>query len=112
MSKETQIKALEMVAKYHRIEIEAVQARIKELSIVAPYAELKAAHAAGKRIAYLAHNNGWRIIKPDWTLDADEYKIVEDDEEIYICHIVFGHKGQTKYSRCALTGKITAEVVE
>ena len=85
---------------------------------VDPYAELKAAHAAGKRIAIFDrfdNKNEWALQYEDikWLLSVDQYKIVEDDEEATkyfyfndsVPHLV-------KVTKCALTGKIRAEVVE
>lgn len=80
-----------------------------------PYAELKAAHAAGKRIAFnrssLSHP-AWEIIaNPFFNLFHEYYKIVEDDETYYCQpHSPFGVL-KTTFTKCALTGKITAEVV-
>jgi len=53
---------------------------------VDPYAALKAAHAAGKRIAVLHNVRGIREYKfleiPQWDGIVKEYKILDDDEEV------------------------------
>lgn len=82
---------------------------------VDPYAELKAAHAAGKRIAWYTGIGDWEILpKPLWTNHQDRYKIVDDDET-YICtywnYFVKGNI-KVKITKCGLTGDVTAEVVE
>ena len=79
-----------------------------------PFAELRAAQVAGKRIAWKTVIDDWEILqKPMWTTSADRYKIVEDDEEatkyFYFTDSV---PHEVKVTKCALTGKITAEVVK
>jgi len=84
---------------------------------VDPFAELKAAHAAGKRIAVLYNKKGikeYNFLKyPQWYGIVKEYKIVGDDETatkyFYFTDSV---PHEVKLSKCALTGRITAEVME
>ena len=83
---------------------------------VDPYAELKSAHASGKRIAVLQNVRGIKEYKflevPHWDGIVKHYKVVEGDETDISPDVVFGCFVRTKYTKCALTGKITAEVVE
>jgi hypothetical protein len=84
-----------------------------QLKPIDPYAELKAAHAAGKRIAFFDDRYKEFFIADDpiFCHAAKKYKIVEDDEEV-IMHVLTGFGDvMTKYTRSALTGKIAAEVV-
>ena len=89
---------------------------IAELENVDPYAELKAAHAAGKRIACKVGASEWKIaMEPKWRMNPWQYKIVDDDKKQICIVSVFGWFGEdvkTRFTKCALTGKISAEVVE
>lgn len=80
-----------------------------------PYAELKEAFAAGKRIAVRAKRSTeeWLLSRHPTFSAYHDWKIVEDDETytgVYIVQGISSHV-KTKYTKCALTGKITAEVV-
>jgi len=96
-----------------------VNDEISALENADPYTELKAAHAAGKRIAAKGiglspghFRSNWFFWSGGSNFIADfEYKIVEDDEERTIFSTCFGEKITIKATKCALTGKITAEVV-
>lgn len=101
-------------AVYLRRLLEHVNAEIKQLEHIEqvdPYAELKAAHAAGKRIAWSRGDRKWEItIAPEWN-PVYQYKIV-DDETFEVNSVIFGKYRTVKYTKCALTGKITAQVAE
>lgn len=80
---------------------------------VDPYAELKEAFAAGKRIAWYPAIGGLEFLRePAWSVSADRYKIVEDDETDNCEIAMFGLIFRTEFTKCALTGKITAEVLK
>lgn len=92
--------------------LETVNEEIAELEQSDPYAELKAAHAAGKRIAVKGMRSYIFVHRPVWDAPIEHYKIVEDDETYYCQpHSPFGVL-KTTFTKCALTGKVTAEVVE
>jgi hypothetical protein len=98
---------------YLRKLLENVNEEISALENADPYAELKAANAAGKRIAFFDDRyKEFSIVgDPTFCHAAKKYKIVEDDEEV-IMHVLTGFGDvMTKYTRSALTGKIAAEVV-
>ena len=87
-----------------------------QLKPIDPYAELKAAHAAGKRIAFFDDRYKEFSIADDpiFCHAAKKYKIVDDDitKEFKIhCDKEIGFF-KLKATKCGLTGKITAEVVE
>ena len=101
-------------AVYLRKLLENVNEEIAELENVDPYAELKAAHAAGKRIACKVGASEWKIaMEPKWRMNLWQYKIVEDDEEA-TKYFYFNDSvpHEVRITKCALTGKISAEVVE
>jgi hypothetical protein len=79
------------------------------------FAKEKAAFKAGKRIAWRVDVEcDWEIIsRPNWD-KCFQYKIVEDDIYYTGYYIVPGiySSVKTKYTKCALTGKITAEVLQ
>lgn len=82
-----------------------------------PYAELKAAHAAGKRIAIksICRGESTYILanRPMWDGFVKDYKIIEDDEiDKLIIHLQkLNQRVEVRFTKCGLTGNITAEVV-
>lgn len=84
---------------------------------VDPYAELKAAHAAGKRIAIksICRGESTYILanRPMWDGIVKDYKIVEDDEidKLTIHLQKLNQRVEVRFTKCGLTGNITAEVV-
>ena len=84
---------------------------------VDPFAGLKAAHAAGKRIAVLSNVRGIKKYKflevPQWDGIVKDYKIVEDDEidKLTIHLQKLNQRVEVRFTKCGLTGNITAEVV-
>ena len=100
---------------YLRKLLENVNEEIDELENIDPYAELRAAHAAGKRIFFINRLNKWVLCERPVFIDPiEKYKIVDDDET-YICtywnYFVKGNI-KVKITKCGLTGDVTAEVVE
>ena len=93
-----------------------VNEEIAELeTTIDPYAELKDAHAAGKRIAVLNNVRGIKKYKflevPQWDGIVKDYKIVDDDITFTGLCSFFSETIKIKLNKCALTGNITAEVV-
>jgi hypothetical protein len=115
MTKEEELTHLETHAIHLRKILELTNERIAELTNPADiFAKEKAAFKAGKRIAWRVDGEyDWEITpRPSWDISF-EYKIVEDDI-YYTGHYVvpvIDSTVKTKYTKCALTGKITAEVV-
>ncbi len=102
-------------AVYLRKLLENVNEEIAELETpVDPYAEIKAAHAAGKRIA-IKTGRGDRLVlvpNPDWGGILHKYKILDDDEEA-TKYFYFNDSvpHEVRVTKCALTGNITAVVL-
>jgi len=111
-----QIECKQKYIEYLKQLTSGLEKEISELEQVDPYAELKAAHAAGKRLAVKAYRYGRPVYEPLANPARDavvkDYKIVEDDEidEIRVSS-KFGYQ-VIKFTKCALTGKISAEVIE
>lgn len=94
--------------------VDELNKEIQDLETLDPYAELKAAHTAGKRIACKVGASEWKIaMEPKWRMNLWQYKIVEDDEEA-TKYFYFNDSvpHEVRITKCALTGKISAEVVE
>lgn len=119
MSRDEELSHIEKHNIYLRKIIEVNNERIAELSVkVDPYQIYRDALANGKRVARKRYDNHiWEIWEtcnnPEW-VEWCSYKIVEDDEVIEITiSCLFGEKFKpVKFTKCALTGKITAEVIE
>jgi hypothetical protein len=91
---------------------ERISEEIEALLRADPHAALKAAHDAGKRIAVASLGlENWDITSSPTWLNTVRYKIVPDDEIDNREIAMFGVFFRAEFTRCALTGKITAEVV-
>lgn len=111
MTKSEELDHKRVQAVYLRKLLECLNEDIAELEQVDPYAELKTAHAAGKRIAFKNWNNEWIYWSDqNWSSPAEDYKIAEDDETFEVNSVIFGKYRTVKYTQCALTGNISAEV--
>jgi hypothetical protein len=114
MTKEEELTHLETHAIHLRKVLELTNERIAELTIpVDKFAEQKAAFKAGKRIAWRFDGEYfWEITpRPSWDISF-EYKSFDDDEKDNIEIAMFGTFFRAEFTKCALTGKITAEVVQ
>lgn len=119
MTNEEELQHKQVQATYLRKLLKRAYEEIAELEQQAdPYAELKAAHAAGKRIAVMTIDKSKSayvyIAKPQWDAPVKDYKIVEDDEvDNLVIHLQkLNQRVEVRFTKCALTGKISAEVVE
>jgi len=115
MSEELDHKRVQAV--YLRKLLDLVYEEIAELETpVDPYAALKAAHAAGKRIAIKSICRGESTYvlanRPKWDGIVNDYKIIEDDETA-TKYFYFNDSvpREIKVTKCALTGNVTAEVL-
>lgn len=90
-----------------------IETQIAEIEKPDPYAELKAEHAAGKRIACRYINDtddSWDItFNPTWSKNV-EYKIIEDEYQQLHNVTVFGQFYDVRLIKDGLTGAITVEL--
>jgi len=118
MNKEEELTHLHTQAIYLRKLLENVKSEIAELTKPDEYAELKAAYAAGKRIArkHKDHSVQFWVIcveEPAWSYNYD-YKIIEDDEiDNIVIHLQkLNQRVEVRFTKSGLTGETTAEVIK